>query len=210
MTVFLITLAVGCWIAATVGMVQKKMRVIDGVALIVTATGAVALDVLFPRNMQALQGAFVLMAAYFLIWGRHMKRKFSTPPTIAEKEGHISVNLAVWEGPRPASDAEALNAFEALYDRYIDTDSKSAPSERISAYVAALLARYPDLTELDDDCVDDSPWADGPLIGNAGGPFIYFGFVPSGVEKGAWTFAVDTAREHGLVCFDPQSGTIAK
>jgi hypothetical protein len=56
--------------------------------------------------------------------------------------------------------------------------------------------------------VDDSPWSDGPLIGNASGLFIYFGFVVSGVEK-AWTFAVETAREHGLVCFDPQSEALA-
>ena len=121
----------------------------------------------------------------------------------------MSIDLAVWEGPRPASDAEALKEFESLYARHVESGSPSAPSERISAYVTALLARYPDLTELDDDAVDDSPWSDGPLIGNASGPFIYFGFVVSGVEKGAWKFAVETAREHGLVCFDPQFGALA-
>jgi hypothetical protein len=30
------------------------------------------------------------------------------------------------------------------------------------------------MTELPDDEVDDSPWADGPLIGNASGDFIYY------------------------------------
>jgi len=125
------------------------------------------------------------------------------------RPSHMSIDLAVWEGPRPASDADALKQFESLYARYVESGSRAAPSERISAYVAALLARYPDLTELDDDSVDDSPWSDGPLIGNASGPFIYFGFVVSGVEK-AWSFAVKTAREHGLVCFDPQTETLAE
>ena len=121
----------------------------------------------------------------------------------------VSIDLAVWEGPRPASDADAARTFDALYAKYIDTDSPTAPSVRILAYVTALLARYTDLTELDDDEVDDSPWSDGPLINNARGPLICFGFVLSGVESGAWTFAVETARDHGLVCFDPQSGTLA-
>ncbi|HEX3469255.1 MAG TPA: hypothetical protein VHT05_14340 [Candidatus Elarobacter sp.] len=120
----------------------------------------------------------------------------------------MSIDLAVWEGPRPASDADALKEFESLYASHVGSGSPSAPTERISAYVAALLARFPDLTELDDDSVDDSPWSDGPLIGNASGPFIYFGFVSSGVEK-AWQFAVETAREHGLICFDPQSEALA-
>jgi hypothetical protein len=120
----------------------------------------------------------------------------------------MSIDLAVWEGPRPASDADALKQFESLYARHVESGSPSAPSERISAYVTALLARYPDLTELDDDSVDDSPWSDGPLIGNASGPFIYFGFVSSGVEE-AWPFAVETARKLGLVCFDPQSEALA-
>lgn len=119
----------------------------------------------------------------------------------------MNVNLAVWQGPRPASHADALKEFESLYARHVESGTPCAPSERISAYVTALVARYPDLTELDDDSVDDSPWSDGPLIGNASGPFIYLGFVVSRVDK-AWMFAVETAREHGLVCFDPQSETL--
>ena len=77
----------------------------------------------------------------------------------------------------PATDDEAAETFEELYDRYIESDSDVPPTERISEYVRALLERYPDLDELDDDAVDDSPWADSPLIGNARGPFIYFSMV---------------------------------
>ena len=68
----------------------------------------------------------------------------------------------------------------------------------------ALLAKYPDL---DDDNEDVCPWADAPLIGNASGPIVYFGMVHSKAETGS-AFAVKLAREHGLVCFDPQSSAL--
>ena len=95
--------------------------------------------------------------------------------------------------------------FQSLYELYIESDVQTPPSPAIAAYVAALLERYPDLTELDDDAADDSPWADGPLIDNASGPFLYFAFVRGAALDEAWSFAVDTARSAGLVGFDPQS-----
>jgi hypothetical protein len=121
----------------------------------------------------------------------------------------MSVDLAVWEGLEPTTADEAAQTFDSLYERYIDKDNPTPPSERIASYVATLLARHPDLTELDDEKVDDSPWADGPLINNASGPFIYFAMVTNPAAEDAWSFAVSTARTMGLVCFDPQSGTVA-
>ncbi len=122
----------------------------------------------------------------------------------------MSIDLAVWEGARPDSDKDALRMYESLYGLYIDTDTPTQPSAAIAAYVSALLERYPDLTELDDeDATDDSPWSDGPLIDNASGPFLYFGFVRSAPLDEAWAFAVDTARSMGLVAFDPQSARLA-
>lgn len=121
----------------------------------------------------------------------------------------MSVDLAVWEGPRPASDAEAAKTFEELYERHVEQGDETPPTERIAAYVKALLARFPDLTELDDEVVDESPWADGPLIGNAIGPFLYFGMVANEAAEQAWSHAVTTAGSMGLVCFDPQSGSLA-
>lgn len=121
----------------------------------------------------------------------------------------MSYDLAVWEGPQPASDAEAATTCETLYGRYVAGNDNTVPTERIAAYVRALLVKYPDLTELDDESVDDSPWADGPLIGNATGPFFYFSFVTSAAHSEAWKFAVSTAREHGLIAFDPQADALA-
>ncbi|WP_340540911.1 hypothetical protein [Nocardioides sp. GXZ039] len=115
----------------------------------------------------------------------------------------MSFDLAVWEGPRPASDEEAAQVYEQLMERMetaID-DDPVPPSPRIRSYVDALLARWPDLT---DDGSEDSPWADGPMIANAFGEAIYFSMVWSRAEE-ASEFAARTAAEHGLVCFDPQS-----
>src|SRR5690349_1891662 len=108
--------------------------------------------------------------------------------------------MAVWEGPTPASDADASQTFDGLYDRYIESDTDVPPSERITQYVHALVERYPDLDDLDDDAVDDSPWADSPLIGNARGPFIYFSMVTNEAANEAFRHAVTTARSMGLVC----------
>ena len=121
----------------------------------------------------------------------------------------MSTDLAVWEGPAPRSNAEALDTYELLYSRYVGSGKAVPPTERIAAYVGILLARYPDLTDLDDETVDDSPWADGPLIGNASGPLLYFAFVGNDAAEDAWTFAVEAARRAGLVCFDPQTGVVA-
>jgi hypothetical protein len=70
----------------------------------------------------------------------------------------MSYDLAVWEGGRPADDKAAGRAFTELYARYVDTDVEHPPTERIAAYVAALLERWCDLTE---DLYDTSPWSPG-------------------------------------------------
>jgi hypothetical protein len=112
----------------------------------------------------------------------------------------MSYDLAVWEGERPADDKTAGRAFNDLYDRLIDAEVGQPPTDRITAYVAALLERWCDLTEDEDDT---SPWSTGPLIGEARGPLIYFPMRWSMAEE-ASAFAADVARSRGLVCFDPQ------
>ena len=103
----------------------------------------------------------------------------------------MSYDLAVWDGDKPADNAMAGEVFTQLYDRYIDTDEE---------YVAALLARWVDLTE---DEEDTSPWSTGPLIGEAAGPLIYFPMRYSMAEE-ASAYAAHLAASMGLVCFDPQ------
>lgn len=83
------------------------------------------------------------------------------------------------------------------------------PTERIAACVDALLARYPDLSELDEDAVGDSPLTDGPLIHRASGRVVFLDVVGNEVGEAAWTFAVHAAGSARLVCFDPGSGSLA-
>jgi hypothetical protein len=116
----------------------------------------------------------------------------------------MSYHLAVWEGPQPTTDAEAAETFEALYAQHTDADHSPQPTLAMRRYVAALLARYP---HLDDDNEDDTPWSDAPLVNNATGPIFYFGMVFSHAET-ASAFAANVAKEHGLVCLDPQSNKL--
>ena len=63
----------------------------------------------------------------------------------------MSYDLAVWEGERPVDDKSAGRVFSDLYDRYIDGAVEEPPSERIAAYVAALLERWCDITKDEED-----------------------------------------------------------
>ncbi|WP_331743192.1 hypothetical protein OG239_43265 (plasmid) [Streptomyces sp. NBC_00868] len=112
----------------------------------------------------------------------------------------MSYDLAVWEGERPADDKSARRSFNDLYDRYLDGDIEEPPSERITAYVAALLERWCDITEDEDET---PPWSVGPLIAGASGPVIYFGMAWSRAED-ASAYAAGLADSMGLLCFDVQ------
>lgn len=121
----------------------------------------------------------------------------------------MSVDMAVWEGDRPESDDEAAKTCDSLYERYIDREYPTEPAPKIKEFAEALTATFPDLDALGDDEVDDSPWADSPLLGNASGPFIYFAMVTNDAAERAWELATSTASRLGLVAFDPQSGRLA-
>ncbi|MGC4744952.1 hypothetical protein ACLQ28_04720 [Micromonospora sp. DT201] len=116
----------------------------------------------------------------------------------------MSYDLAVWEGDRPADNAAALTTFKALYERYI-AEGQIPPTPRIRAYVEALLERWIDLTEDDDE--ERSPWSTGPLINEASGPVIYFPMVYSRCQEVS-AGAARIAADHDLVCFDPQLGLL--
>lgn len=116
----------------------------------------------------------------------------------------MSYNLAVWEGERPKTNAEAEKMLEALLAQHQQAEKPPAPTPAIRRYVEALLARYPDL---DDDNEDTCPWSDSPLINNASGPIFYLAMVFSKAES-AGAFATKLANEHGLICFDPQSNDL--
>lgn len=116
----------------------------------------------------------------------------------------MSYDVAVWEGTTPRDDAGAAREFEA---RYRALDSSDPPTVGIRRFVDRLLARYPDVTTRENARVDDSPWADGPLIANAAGSMIYLGVVPSAAYD-VLSFIAETAQASGLIAFDPQTGKV--
>jgi hypothetical protein len=120
----------------------------------------------------------------------------------------VSVDMAVWEGERPASNEDAAQTFEALYEQYVEREP-TVPTPKVREFVESLLARFPDFDDLSDDEMDDSPWADSPLIGNASGPFFYFSMVTNSAAAEAWDLATRTAARMGLVAFDPQEAALA-
>lgn len=118
-------------------------------------------------------------------------------------------SLAVWEGGSPPGDLAAGQTFEELYDRFVrrsgweDCNPHEPPTERIVAYVAALLERWPNPTEDE----DDQPVWEGGLIGNERGPLVYFG-VRWNVAEEVSAFAAQVATSMGLVCFDVSRGKL--
>jgi hypothetical protein len=116
----------------------------------------------------------------------------------------MSYDLAVWEGARPADDEAAAKFYRdhivsVLQDREPGLrPARTLPTPKIRAYVGVLLERWP---ELNDD--EHSPWSTSPLIGEAIGSFIYFPMGFSMADQ-ASAYAAEVARQHGLVCYDPQ------
>jgi hypothetical protein len=122
----------------------------------------------------------------------------------------VSVDLVVWEGPRPANDEEARATFESLRERFLGSSTAPA-SKKIADYVSQLLARYPDgPSGVEDVGADEVPWGSGPLLGNASGPVVYIDMKVNSVFEDGWRHCVDTAASQGLVAFDPQSGALAR
>lgn len=119
----------------------------------------------------------------------------------------MSFNLAFWIGPAPANNEDAAKTFDALCAKYLDGGDGSPPDPALRAFVDEITRNYPDLTELDDDHIDEGVWSDGPLLNNAIGPLLYLGIVWSRAEE-VTAYLVDRARVRGLRVFDPQSGSL--
>ncbi|MFF0152383.1 hypothetical protein [Micromonospora sp. NPDC005203] len=110
----------------------------------------------------------------------------------------MSYDLAVWEADRPANDEAAGEAYDALYQRYFESEDQP-PTPRIRAYVDAVVARWPDPYGHDAEL---HPLSNG-LIDQTSGPMVYFTMRFSRSDEVS-AAAARIAAEHGLVCYDPQ------
>jgi len=107
--------------------------------------------------------------------------------------------IAVWEGPQPENDQVAGEECLRLNQHWNDHRDEP-PSEAINAYVADLLAIWPDLGQ---DGGEDSPWSAAPLLGQAAGRYMFFPMIWST----CWFVSAVAARLaelRGLVCYDGQ------
>ena len=118
----------------------------------------------------------------------------------------MSYDVAIWDGEQPKSDDDALEVFEQMAAVY-DAETDETPSAALLLFIRDLTDRYPDLTTLPDNEVDDSPWADGPLVNNVTGRFLYLALAFAKTEE-VLGFIAETARKYDLVCFDPQTETL--
>lgn len=110
----------------------------------------------------------------------------------------VSYDLAVWDGERPPDAHRAGSTYDELYERYLESDDVVVPpAPSIAAYVDALVSRYPD------DVDGSAVWASTPVIDEASGPIVYL-VMSYGKAEEVSDYAATLAREHGLVCFDPQ------
>jgi hypothetical protein len=113
----------------------------------------------------------------------------------------MSHAYSAYDGPPPRTFEEAMAALEAMETAY---EGEQPPTASIRAFVDALLARWPDIS---DEQGEQSPWSDGPMVNNAAGSVIHFGVVYSRLDE-AEPFVVETARHHGLVLVDQEEGRV--
>jgi hypothetical protein len=105
----------------------------------------------------------------------------------------MSANFYAWTRSCKL-DPRAKDFEERLYAYY---DEGHAPDPALLNFVSALLARFPESGA-------DSPWVDSPLTDDISGDFLNAGVAWKRSDE-VWTFFRETAKAHGLICYDPQS-----
>jgi hypothetical protein len=116
-----------------------------------------------------------------------------------------TVDLIV--GSLPASDAEAWRAIETLRERYHEDKSDKAPA--LVKLHEQLIKRYPCLCSYaeDDPAMEQSPWADGPMLGNFASEMGMLAIVFSRVDE-VVPFIIEQASNLSISVADGQTGRI--
>lgn len=107
----------------------------------------------------------------------------------------------------PLENGDAWKAVEDLRSRYYGDPKEKAPL--LVKLHEKLTERYPCLCSYvdDDPAMEDSPWADGPLINNFSSEMGMVAIVFSKVDE-AFPFVVQTATGLGITVADGQTGAI--
>lgn len=113
----------------------------------------------------------------------------------------MSFDLAVWHSTYALSGEAAGAVYQAVCEGTdLPRDGSIAPSSRITAFIAELDSRFPDLDSLSDAEVDASPWASGFEYSDQ---HATFNIRWSAAKAMLAEFRALAAR-HELVLYDPQ------
>jgi hypothetical protein len=114
---------------------------------------------------------------------------------------NMSYNVAIVIPPVAAADAKAWAELDALIEH---EGPRPAVFQKLHD---KLTAKFPCMSSLPDDQVDDAVWSDGPLIENFQHRAAVLGMSYSRVEE-VLPFLVEKANDLGLVVFDWGTETI--
>jgi hypothetical protein len=107
----------------------------------------------------------------------------------------MSYNVAVVIPPIPKDDSAAWKAVDDIIEQ-------SGPRPAVfEALHAKLTSRFPCISSLTDDEIDNGVWSDGPLINNFGHRAAVLGIVYSRVDE-VLPFLIETATGLGFSVFD--------
>ena len=111
----------------------------------------------------------------------------------------VSYDLVVWRGPRPHDAVEA----ERLYKAHMRAvEEGEAPSRAIQSFLGEVTARIP----ADPDFALGTAWAGSPWD-DAVGDVAILTFRADRVGA-VLDVCGRVAANHGLVCYDPQTGSL--
>ena len=113
----------------------------------------------------------------------------------------MSFDLAVWFESAPITNEEATQKYLRFAEGDVADASEHPGVER---FLEELSARYPDLDELADEQIDDSPWSCG--FDRSGAHVLMC--MRWGVPKEVLDLIAALAEEHGLVLYDPQGSEV--
>jgi len=107
----------------------------------------------------------------------------------------MSYNVAICTQPVPPKDADAWAALDDLIQ------AKGQTPSVFKELHDRLTAKYPCISTLSDDEIDNGVWSDGPLWNNFGNRVAVLGVVYSRATE-VLPFVVKSANDLGLIVFD--------
>ena len=110
----------------------------------------------------------------------------------------MSFDLAFWHVDGSIDAAQALATYEGILEEIPGCVAENPAVGRFNADVVSV---FPDLTE---ENADESPWS-SPLYSSDSFTVASISWSKQAIVSQA---LIALAKKHGLICYDPQSGTV--